>query len=55
MADQSKIDQDEVAGWLSSMSNELQGLIEARHAHKTPRIVGIKTGGVIVARELHKR
>ena len=55
MADQNKIDQDEVAGWLSSMSNELQGLIEARHAHKTPRIVGIKTGGVIVARELHKR
>lgn len=55
MADQTHIDQHEVNGWLSGMSSDLQHLLEARHAHKTPRIVGIKTGGVIVARELHRR
>jgi pyrimidine operon attenuation protein/uracil phosphoribosyltransferase len=55
MADHRTIDRDEVAGWLSSMSTELQSLIDARHAHKIPKIVGIKTGGVTVARELSKR
>lgn len=53
MADQSDISSNEVSSWLLKMSKELQALIDARHAQKVPKLVGIRTGGVIVAKQLH--
>ncbi|MEM7255762.1 MAG: bifunctional pyr operon transcriptional regulator/uracil phosphoribosyltransferase PyrR [Pseudomonadota bacterium] len=55
MANNQDITSDQVNQWLSAMATELQQLIDNRHSDKTPRIVGIRTGGVVVARALHER
>ena len=43
--------QDDVNGWLARMSDELKAILKS--TAKPPRILGIKTGGVLVARQLH--
>lgn len=55
MANTMDITSDQVKQWLTAMSAELQQLIDGKHANKTPRIVGIRTGGVIVAKALHQQ
>lgn len=44
------IDSDEVLLWLQRMSNELRSLINSN----TVKIVGIKTGGVVIAHHLQQ-
>jgi len=55
MAGTTEISTDEVRGWLNTMAGELRQLLNDRHADKTPRIVGIRTGGVVVAKALHEQ
>ena len=55
MARTGAISPDQAAGWLSTMAAELKQLLAARHADKKPRIVGIRTGGVVVAKALHEQ
>ncbi len=53
MTNNREIAPEQVQQWLSSMAADLKNIIEQRHAGKTPRIVGIRTGGVVVAEALH--
>lgn len=51
MTDTKRYHQDEVRLWLSRMGEELQTILSG--TDKEPRMLGIKTGGVLVANELH--
>lgn len=52
MTNTSQYHQDEVHGWLTQMSEDLQAIL--KNTDKQPRMLGIKTGGVLVARRLHQ-
>lgn len=55
MADTRDYTPRNVMDWLELMATDLQHQLETRHSNKTARIVGIKTGGVVVAKALHQR
>lgn len=55
MAGNTEYTPEQVKCWLATMASELQHQLATRHADKAPRIVGIKTGGVVVARALHQQ
>ncbi len=52
MTHTNRYDPDEVRTWLSSMRDELKTILS--DSKKAPRMLGIKTGGVLVANELHR-
>lgn len=54
MASSREISPDQVGEWLSAMATDLKSLLDSRHSESTPRIVGIRTGGVVVAKALHQ-
>lgn len=51
MTNTNRYHQDEVKTWLSRMSDELKTMLSG--SDKAPKMLGIKTGGVLVANELH--
>lgn len=51
MTNTAQYHQDEVNSWLTRMSEELRAML--KNTGKEPKMLGIKTGGVLVARQLH--
>ncbi len=52
MTDTTQYHQDEVNSWLNRMSEDLQAMLKS--TNKEPKMLGIKTGGVLVAKQLHQ-